>query len=307
MTDIRAALESIGISGREAGNEYIAACPMHRVRTGKDDGNPSWSINLKTGAHNCFSCGYKGNLITLSQDLDLHLEDLRTLSWVDEEGHAQQVDLPDLTRVITLGSYLDESVLARFDVPPKWAMTERCIDTQSCEDYQVLWDITTESWILPVREAREGHLMGWQQKGQTTRVFLNYPTGMRKSRTLFGFTAFRGGRMIVVESPLDAVRIRAVGIEGAVAAMGAVVSRHQLHLMSAADEVIFAMDNPFTDAAGRKAVERLLQDTKGILHSVRFFDYSGICVKDPGEMTPDQIYAGIEGAKSRVHGMAVLA
>jgi hypothetical protein len=34
-------------------NEAWALCPLHERRTGSEDHNPSWSINLDTGLHNC--------------------------------------------------------------------------------------------------------------------------------------------------------------------------------------------------------------------------------------------------------------
>jgi hypothetical protein len=47
---------------------------MHFARTGKADNSPSWWINLSTGMHICFSCGYKGNLLQLVCDVkDFHL------------------------------------------------------------------------------------------------------------------------------------------------------------------------------------------------------------------------------------------
>ena len=308
MTDVEDSLAKAGLEGRVIGYEYVAPCPMHEARTGRSDANPSWSVNLKTGVHHCFSCGYKGNLVTLARDLEVEFDDVRTLSWVDDKGQSQRVTLPDLTRVITAAAdYIDESLLGRFTRPPQWALDARRVTSESCRKYSVMWDQYTDSWILPIRDARTSGLLGWQVKGQSSRVFRNYPAGVRKSRTLFGIDAFACDRMVVVESPLDAVRLHSEGVDGAVAVMGAAVSQEQLYLMAAASEVIFALDNPRLDSAGRKSVERLLTDTKGVLMSVRFFDYRGIEAKDPGDMEPEEIHTGIDAAKSRAYGAAILA
>lgn len=307
MTEVEDALSKAGIEGRVIGYEYVAPCPMHEARTGRSDANPSWSVNLKNGMHHCFSCGYKGNLVTLARDLQVEFDGVRTLSWVDDEGQSQRVDLPDLTRVITTADYLDEALLGRFTRPPQWALNARRVSAESCRTYSVMWDQYTDCWVLPIRDARTSGLLGWQIKGQSSRVFRNYPAGVRKSRTLFGLDAFTGDRMVVVESPLDAVRLHSEGVSGAVAVMGASVSQEQLHLMATASEVIFALDNPHLDAAGRKSVERLLNDTKGVLMSVRFFNYRDIDAKDPGDMEPEDIHTGIDAAKSRAYGAAILA
>ena len=88
---------------------------------------------------------------------------------------------------------------------------------------------------------------------------------------------------------------------------GAIVSKSQILLMSAADEIVFALDNPLVDLAGRKSSVQLLTETKGVLRSVRFFDYSGLTAKDPGEMSLDEITLGIKRAKSRAYGERAIA
>ena len=56
-------LKGLGIETYGArGSEVKGLCPGHLDRTGKEDRNPSWSINADTGAHNCFSCGFRGGL-----------------------------------------------------------------------------------------------------------------------------------------------------------------------------------------------------------------------------------------------------
>jgi DNA primase len=64
--DIPQVLEKLNIEViRERGDEILSFCPMHKARTGKEDHNPSWWINQETGAHICFSCGWKGNVFSL--------------------------------------------------------------------------------------------------------------------------------------------------------------------------------------------------------------------------------------------------
>ena len=53
----------------QRGAEINGLCPKHKERTGKEDHNPSWWINSNTGAHICFSCGYKGNINSLAMDV----------------------------------------------------------------------------------------------------------------------------------------------------------------------------------------------------------------------------------------------
>lgn len=302
MIDVLATLERLGIEGRESGDEMVARCPMHLARTGREDQHPSFSINLQTGLFLCFSCGYRGSLFTLVSDLE-------GIPLVDAESFVVKGDLKSAIRRMPPAytpasprSYLPESRLAPFCPPPAWACRLRDVSPKSCSHYGVLWSPYEESWILPIRDP-EGFLIGWQEKGQVERLFKNHPAGVKKSRTLFGYHLFEGGRMVVVESPLDAVRLHSQGISGAVATYGAIVSRDQIRLMSAADEVVMALD---ADEAGRKASRELLSSTKGVLKSVRFFAYSEEGAKDPGDLSPEGLQHGISHARSRVMGEAAL-
>lgn len=301
MIDVSATLERLGIQGTESGGEFVAACPMHEKRTGRKDGHPSWSINLDTGLFFCFSCGYRGTVYTLVMDLEgVVIEDARDFV---VKGNLQSAisRIPGPYHPGPEDDTMPEFRLSAFDRPPRWAMRERNLSAEACEHFGVLWDSYDESWILPIRKP-QGQLLGWQEKGQTSRRFRNFPTGVKKSLSLFGYHKFSGGQMVVVESPLDAVRLYTEGIPGAVATYGAIISRAQIQLMTAADEVVMALD---ADEAGRKASRELLRSTKGVLKAVRFFSYDGTA-KDPGDMTADSIACGITSAKSRVLGEAAL-
>ena len=304
--DVSSTLGGLGISGYARGDEFVAECPMHYQRTGKTDSHPSWSINLDTGLFLCFSCGYRGSIITLISDLKgVSFDEAKTLT-VKPDITDSIARIPGPQPIVSHRQTISESQIYRYSTPPRWAMRRRHLTAQACETYGVKWNFLSESWILPIRNPTDNSLLGWQEKSEVERHFRNYPLGVKKSGTLFGYDAFAGGRMVVVESPLDAVRLHSEGITGCVATFGAIVSKVQLLLMSAADEVVFALDNPFTDDAGRKSSIELLKNTQGVLRSVRFFNYTDLDAKDPGDMTVDQIRLGIENAKSRAFGKAAL-
>lgn len=304
--DVSSTLRGLGISGHARGDEFVAECPMHYQRTGKQDSHPSWSINLNTGLFLCFSCGYKGSIITLISDLKGVTFDEAKILTVKPDINDSIARIPGPQPIVSHRQSISESQIYRFSPPPKWALRRRHLSPEACDLYGVRWNFNSESWILPIRNPTDNALLGWQEKSEVDRMFRNYPLGVKKSGTLFGYQAFTGGRMVVVESPLDAVRIQSDGIAGAVATYGAIVSKLQLLLMSAADEVVFALDNPFKDAAGRKSSIELLKDTQGVLRSVRFFNYNDVDAKDPGDMTVEQLYSGLETAKSRAFGKAAL-
>lgn len=148
--------------------------------------------------------------------------------------------------------------------------------------------------------------MGWQEKGQVNRYFRNRPTGVQKSKTLFGLDVWSGGTMIIVESPLDVVKLSSLGIDGGIATFGASISQDQVDLMRQADKLIIAFDNPRVDAAGEKASKDILARTRKEGFECFFFQYDGD-VKDIGDMTKEQAIIGIESAKHSVFGERAFA
>lgn len=316
LIDVPAVLAGLGIDHSERGAEALALCPMHERRTGKADGNPSWSINLDTGQHICFSCGYKGNLIQLVCDVN----EFYTNTWGEIDGrdypagqawisNVSEIPLEKLLEMVkALPSYsepipkpleMSEARLAVFVDPPQDALDSRNITLESAQDYGVLWDSKKSTWILPIREPHFNRLMGWQEKGTLTRTFFNRPAGLQRSKTLFGIENQNEETLIVVESPLDCLVLHSMGITGAVALCGSSISEEQIKLIRASDKIIAAFDN---DAAGRKASKELLAFGRKYGLNLFFFNYGSSGKKDPGEMTYEEIQWGLQNAKSSILG-----
>ena len=148
--DIEKTLLRLGIDSTQRRSELLATCPMHKYRVGKEDSNPSWSINSETGAHHCFSCGYKGNVLTLISDL-LEYGDLeKAKQWlrsnvdVDwtlvskqlEEAKKTYIHLPKLVP-------MSEARLAIFGDVPEWAEKARGLSNEACKHYGIRWENRT--------------------------------------------------------------------------------------------------------------------------------------------------------------------
>jgi hypothetical protein len=196
------------------GSEIQSYCPAHKERTGKDDRNPSWYINFETGAHICFSCDYRGSLYSLTA----YLKDMKDNFGFFDYGQAKEwLEIPeDLSTVwerttkVTVEPEtpkITEAALKAFVNPPIEALKARGLTLESAIKYEILWDSNKSNWIIPIRDPYTKELMGWQEKGFTNRFFKNFPTGIVKSDALFGFKQLDGERVIVVESPLDVVRL----------------------------------------------------------------------------------------------------
>lgn len=304
-----AILYNIGIEVMEVrGYELIAKCPGHLVTVGKEDENPSWSLNAEMLVHHCFSCGFRGSLSSLvAKRKKISLDDakifIKNHRGLDVDAVVRRLDeIKDVHYSPVKPIPMSEARLAVFVEPPDYALSSRSLTRDAASFYGILWDGKTDSWIVPIRD-ESGILLGWQEKSFTGRFFRNRPLGVKKSSTLFGIDRWSGGQMVVVESPLDAVRLLSAGVSGGVATYGAAPSATQVAVMSAAETLVIAFDN---DPAGLKANRQILALTKQGLLECRFFDYGGSKAKDVGDMTPMEIARGLENAKHCVYGESAL-
>jgi DNA primase len=284
------------------GDEVQSYCPAHKDRTGHEDRNPSFWINSDTGAFICFSCQFKGNVYSL----------INYVSGIDYDKAKEWFDSPSLlvsrfNRIteekrapIEEPTLITESMLSAFVDPPAEALASRGLTINASRAYELCWDARNENWIIPIRDARTEKLLGWQEKGYSKRYFNNTPAKMKKSNSLFGYRQYVGGDMIVVESPLDVVRLASIGITGGVALYGALISLSQLTYIKGADRVIFALDN---DDAGRNSSKDMIKVCREMSMEAWFFNYNHTDMKDIGGMSLDEVRLGISNARHSVHGL----
>lgn len=321
MFDIEATLNVLGIDYTIRNAEANALCPMHERMTGRPDNNPSWWINIETGAHICFSCHYKGNLLQLVCDINEFYVKLPdgSLSYDYKAGKSWLATASDtpveklLDHLKSIPKYIQpipkpipmsEARLAVFVDPPKEELDKRGILLRDAKDLGILWDATKKAWILPLRHPDSGALMGWQEKGTLTRSFMNRPAGMAKSTTLFGVETLTDNEpVIIVESPLDVAHIRSSGWSSPVVAVcGSSISEDQVKLLRSSSTIIVAFDNPNIDKAGKKACDemQLLARKYGLM--VYYFNYGDSDAKDPGDLTSEEIHWGLDHAKPGIYG-----
>jgi len=303
VEEMQDALTRLGVEFySNRGYEIQAECPAHEERTGHKDRNPSFYINADSGAFICFSCGWKGSLYTL---INYKQGDIDARSWLDsEQGLSARFNRATREQPkIQEQTYITESMLSAFVEPPSDALKSRGLTSNAARDYGLCWDRHNKNWIIPIREASTGKLLGWQEKGYDRRYFRNYPTGIQKSHSLFGYDKYVSGDMIVVESPLDVIRLASLGILGGVATYGALVSNHQFNLIRGGDRIVLAMDN---DEAGHKSNMSLYNMCKDMEKEAWFFNYNGLDVKDIGGMSLDEVRFGLDNSKHISRGYIVL-
>lgn len=298
--DMLTSLEEIGIRViREVNDEILGHCPAHKQRTGKEDTHPSWSVNIDSGLFNCFSCGYTGTFV----DLVVYMTEMShgaAVAWTKARGGVEKVRKSLSQTVDTLQvdttSVINEASLALFVDPPKKAREKRHLTLEACQHFGVLWDTKREMWIIPIRDPDTGVLLGWQEKNE--RYFRNKPYSMKKSTTLFGINEFPTGEVaVLVESPLDVVRLYGAGISGGLACFGSKVSKEQMSLLvMETDQAILAFDN---DTAGWGATEDIRVKYRNDI-GMRVLNYTGITAVDIGKMSDAEIHRAINTAYSTI-------
>ena len=271
-------------------DEAMACCPSH------DDVHPSWSCNINSGVHHCFSCGFKGNLASLVQ-FKLGCSYPEAVQWTYARiGLSKAHDWLNakVERPREGQLEINDSFLYAFTTPPQEALDSRKISSEAAEVFEILWNPIKKAWIFPIRD-QDSKLIGWQEKND--RTFRNYPGGIRKSVTLFGLSAFdNDSTAVLVESPIDTVRLFTAGIRGGLSSFGVSVSTDQLTLIhSRSRRLILALDN---DIAGVGETRRILRDDKQPF--IYAFNYSDSVGKDPGELTDEELHYGVDHAINRV-------
>jgi DNA primase len=288
--DLLRVLEQAGVQRLYDGRQEISGlCPNPQ----HNDTKPSWSINKTTYLHHCFSCGYSGTLQGLLTELTGSAPpDLETT--LKSEGFLQQMAKARLDPVETLADtvpLLTEWSLANLlsHVPEKLLALRKLIRS-AIDFFQVRYDREAREWVLPIRSPA-GQLWGAQYR--RVGSVMTRPTGIQKSMTLFGLSAIqRYEEAVLVESPLDAVRLFGIGIP-AVASLGAFVSDDQVQLLARNFGTVYmALDN---DKAGRQGASFATQALRRRGAAVIPWRYEGMTdedgrkAKDPGDAADDEM------------------
>lgn len=283
-------LESLGVRVAKAdGRELLGYCPVHHLKEGTEQHKPKWYMNAETGAWICFTCGQRGSLPYLVQALGGDPDSIEHLltsaavvkasRWVlDRDGNEVE------ERVM-----VDPVLFDAHPRPPQRVLDLKDVDEYTVARYNARWDPRGKCWMLPIYSF-DNQLLGWQEKSKG--YFKNVPDGVAKSEALFGWHTYRSGPLVVVESPLDAIRFASYG-HPAVATMGSYVSEMQTDHLATADRLVLAFDN---DDAGDHATEHVSSVLKNHPH-LRFFQYPRRSRgTDPGELPPRQLLDGVERA-----------
>lgn len=267
----------------EDSTNYVAPCAFHK------DSNPSMAVEADKGVFVCRSCGARGRIERLAQQLQVPAVPMISHDMLMRKLSPQPLED---TQVELYREY-PESWLDQFDQwHPYW---ESRFNPEVIKRFRLGYDSVRNCATIPVRN-NQGRVVGVIRRRLDGRKpkYLE-PKGLPKQEMLWGSweAPDRPEQLVIVEGPADALACWEVGVP-AVALCGSYMSTTQAKLVRrmCPQTVLIGMDN---DAAGRGhpyhpvlkepasgtwRVKELLQG----LRETKVIVWSG---KDPGEITTD--------------------
>ena len=276
--DAKEILETLGMSIVQVGNdEIICHCPFAENHKNGDK-TPSFSFNTEKMVYNCFTCG-GGTLISLIKYLR-GLDDSQVEKWVLE--HASSVsedrDLRDevnkrLIKEEDVATSFPQSILTSFNGFHPY-LDQRGLSKEVCSKMRIGYDEAHSGITIP--HFFNNKLVGWQtrhliqdsngkflcQKCPDSRVPKYTNThGFPKKNTLYNYSnaldncRVTGEEIIVVESPMTALKLMTLGYNSVVATFGSWSKEQMFSLIGCLQGVILWPDS---DKAGDANVRRVI-------------------------------------------------
>ena len=277
------------------GDELTCSCPIpenHR----HGDQNPSFGINLLTGACNCFGCHYHGNLFTMAVDI-LGMTPMEASRLVDGDlgtGEVEQLINGRPRGIVNakgrVGDFSSAVSTWAMNRHPYWA--SRGFTDATVGHWMLGYDPSNDRVVVPVRFG--GRFVGWSKRRVREDVEPKWvhSKGFDRAGTLFGLDECSGDSCVLVEAPLSAIMLWQQGIPNAVASFGCQLSERQALLIRQRFESVTTFYDP--DEAGAKGTERAIKMLAPFvdLRSVRG------ARDDPAAQSIEENVRAIDSAKS---------
>ena len=296
--DIRQVLTAMGArTFKDSGESIMTNCILAPwTHEGGTDRKPSLGVKEEQGMSvcHCFTCGFKGGLVTLVRMYGHYAVPEGLLSEDDAKqlvdfifvAEDEDVDVaPKIFEVVKPSDELVNAIGVWHDYFQSRGITEEFFKMWKLGYYE-----EHERIIFPVYDQSDlVGAVGRSISEDDSVKYKNYPTKFRKSHYLFGLNLIKSNTqsLIVVEGPIDAIKVNQYLYDPndtspywAVAIMGSEPSKVQMDLLvQYSDEVICMLDN---DASGKKGQKELLAGL-GKRTIVSFVEYPED-TKDPDQV-----------------------
>jgi DNA primase len=284
MLDIFEYIESRGIQViRDDGSELACYCPFH-----SNMDTPAFYVNKTTGLWICFnpSCGKTGSIRDLMEFFGDHGKIVKDYSLDDIQKNLVYTE--DAKEDNSWDEALDS---IRLSLPEDLGKVQYLLDRGFSEETISYFDIafsdSKKRIVIPARNERH-KVIGFI--GRTTQPDVQpkylYSKGFPRKNILFNLNnAKKYSSCIVVEGSLDALKIHQAGFPNVVASLGATITEGHISLLNKYfDTIIVFSDN---DNAGHAMRDEIVSKCYG--KNMKIVEFADSGLKDPGEMTAEQI------------------
>lgn len=291
---LAAILDSLGIQiTGQTYSDIICFCPFHH-----NDDSPAFNI-IKTPpfGYRCWNpvCGVTGNIYELVSKM-LGISALETIRYILSFETKKSIEeliegrLEDGRKE----SLIDNSILQKLkvNVSELKYLIDRGFTEATLEKFEVGYSAKRNRITIPVFDD-SGRLMGITGRALSGSPKYQESRGLPKHKIFFNMEKAKNfDTIVVVEGPLDAMRVDQAGFPNVVATMGTSLGSTKIKWLSKFKEVIIFTDN---DEEGRKIGRKVVNELKGKKISWAIYPEN---IKDPGEMTEAQIAAAINNRKN---------
>ena len=306
QSQLREVLQTIGVKiVSETSTDFLCLCPFHSNKH-----STSFAVSYSKGLYICYnpSCDAKGNLRDLieragkvtgleANKLIMSIE-RQKIEHFDEELIKLMDEVPDFIE------FPEETLVKLYNdllnnENAKSYFESRGIDLRSIAHFSLGYSENMQMVTVPVHSPT-GIPVGLVGRSIEGKRFKN-STDLPRQKTMFNLHRARkmGGKIIVVESCFDAIRIHQAGFPNVVATLGGSISKENLaNLSKYATSIVIATD---ADDAGRKLGNQIATALKN--KDVMWAMYDDLVVyphdaKDIGDLTEEEIKTCIKNAKS---------
>jgi DNA primase len=281
-------IQKLGLEkARLKDDELIASCPFAKdTHFGGTDRNPSWALNTIKGVHYCFSCGKRGTLEELTQELlGVQLSDAVRIVQQEFEFDPTMdiIDAWETVEILyqSIITFLPEAILDSYTFIENIGGIEIYEGEEDGKD----------CWIYPVRNSL-GLLIGGIARSKEGRYHDNL-WHFEKHRFLLGeHVIVKEAPVVIVEGVGDAIAIKRSGWNNVVSVMGSEISKDQIkRLLNLSSYFIVWSDK---DPAGFKMLREAYYRLEPRTVTVKYVDTKTELVDD--ENDPKDVYEN-RGAK----------
>ena len=251
----------------ELETDIMCTCPIHK---GGMEQTPSLGINKESGVVHCFTCGYKGDIVTLVSDCyDIsYSQAYRKLVGHFVYSGRRVLDI-DITPTRTAPTTIPSSHVRHYtlhNLPVLQYLSGRGISPTVANDFPIGYNPDRGTAMFYVQDLK-GNFIYYKERAINRKAFYN-TTGVKKSDYLYGAYQLLQSSwqpedpVWICESEIDALTVWSRG-GYAVAIGGSHISKAQLNILKTLG-VRRLVDGLDRDEAGREGWQNLCTYIKGI-------------------------------------------